>query len=309
MNSTDPQQAQTTLSLKHLIVVFCVVGVWGSNFVVMKNTVEVIPPLMLATLRFFFTLFPALLFIKRPRVNVFNLMGYGVSIGVIQFGVLYEAINGHITPGLASLVVQSQAFFTVGFSIYFTGERVQRVQWYALILGLLGMAIIVFHADAETSELGLLMTILASLGWSFGNMFSKRAHGVQMLSYVVWSSAFSVPILLMLSIYVEGAESFESHLAALNWQSWSAVLWQSWANSLFGYGVWGWMLARYSAATISPFSLLVPIFGMASSALWLGESLPAWKIIAAVIIVLAMLLNYLGDRLFNFSKSQMLGKG
>ena len=290
---------KTTLSITHAFLILCVVGIWGTNFVVMKNTVNVLPPLMLACLRFFFTLIPAVFFLPRPRVNWTNLMGYGLGIGVVQFGFLYIAVNGHITPGLASLVVQTQVIFTIGLSVYFNGERLRSFQLIALLLAVLGLLIIGIHADAQTSLLGLALTVLAAIGWSAGNLFSKRAIGVNMVSYVVWSTLFSVPTLFCLSLYFEGVESFGVHLQALNWQTWLAVLWQAWANTIFGYGIWGWLLARYTAVCVTPFALLVPVFGMGASAVVLGESLPVWKIFAAGLVITAMLLNTFGSKVLD----------
>ncbi len=309
MNQTPrPQQAEFvelnqlpqlkhTLTLTHTLLILCAVGIWGTNFVIMKNTVLVLPPLLLAAMRFFFTLIPAIFFVPRPNVRWTNLMGYGLSIGVVQFGCLYVAVNGQITPGLASLVVQTQVIFTIGMSVYLNSERLRIYQLFALVLAVIGLMIIGFHADTQTTLGGLALTILAALGWATGNLFSKRAVGVNMISYIVWSTVFSVPALLGLSLYVEGAQSIGLHLDELSLQTWFAVLWQAWANTIFGYGIWGWLLARYTAATVTPFALLVPVFGMGASSIFLNESLPAWKLGAAGLVIAAMLLNTFGARL------------
>ena len=288
----------SSLSFKHMLLILCVVGIWGTNFVIMKNTVEVLPPLMLALMRFFFTFFPAVFFLPRPKVALTNLMGYGLSIGVVQFGCLYVAVNGHITPGLASLVVQSQVIFTIGMSVYFNSERLRAYQLFALVWAVIGLLIIGLHTDAQTSLIGLALTLVAALGWATGNLFSKRAYGVNMLSYVVWSTAFSVPPLFVLSICFDGVESFSSHLGPMTWQVWLAVLWQAWGNTIFCYGIWGWLLARYTAASVTPFALLIPVFGIGASALILGETLPFWKLAAAGLVITAMLLNTFGAQLF-----------
>ena len=120
-----------------------------------------------------------------------------------------------------------------------------------------------------------------------------------MISYIVWSTVFSVPALIGLSLYFEGAQSIGLHLDELSLQTWSAVLWQAWANTIFGYGIWGWLLARYTAATVTPFALLVPVFGMGASSIFLDESLPVWKLGAAGLVIAAMLLNTFGARLVN----------
>jgi O-acetylserine/cysteine efflux transporter len=265
----------------------------------MKNTVDVLPPLMNTAMRFFLTLVPAVFFISKPKVSWTNLLGYGLSIGVVQFGCLYIAVDGLITPGLASLVVQMQVLFTIGMSIYINSERISAYQLTALILAALGLLIIALHTDNQTSLIGLALTLLAALGWASGNMFSKRAIGVNMLSYVVWSTLFSIPPLVCLSLYFEGPQNIAEHLSKLEGQTFFSVLWQAWGSTIFCYGIWGWLLARYTAITVAPFALLIPVFGMGASALVLNESLPLWKLEAAMLVIAAMLLNTFGAQLHN----------
>ena len=309
LKSHDPDSRpvlKSGLSLFHTFLILCTVGIWGTNFVIMKNTVNVLPPLMLAALRFFFTFIPAVFFLPRPNVRWTNLMGYGLSIGVLQFGCLYVAVDGHITPGLASLVIQSQVVFTLGLSLYFNSERVQSYQILALLLAITGLMIIGTHTDAQTTIGGLALTLLAALGWAIGNLFSKRAVGVNMISYVVWSTIYSVPPLVFLSLCFEGPQSFVDHLNVMTWQTTFAVLWQAWGNTIFGYGIWGWLLARYTAATVAPFALLVPVFGMGASAIVLDESLPIWKISAGGLVITAMLLNIFDLRLLNIFSNRKI---
>ena len=296
-NQPDKPDLKNSLTSLHAFVLLTAVAIWGTNFVVMKNTVDVIPPLMLAALRFFFTFLPAAFFIKRPQVALSNLCGYGLSIGVLQFGFLYIAVNGHITPGLASLVVQSQAIFTIAISAYLNKESVRRYQIIALVMAILGLTVIGAHTDTSTTLLGLGLTLVAAMGWTCGNLLSKKAVGVDILSYVVWSALFSFPALLALSLCFEGINSFVDTIQNLNWQTWTGVLWQSWASTIFCFAIWGWLLARYTTATVSPFALLIPIFGMAASSIFLGEPLPLWKCVAALMVICAMLLNTFGPRL------------
>ena len=293
---SDLEALKSVLSYPHMLLILCAVGIWGANFVIMKNSVDVLPPLMITAMRFLFTLVPAVFFVPKPKVRWTNLLGYGLSIGVVQFGCLYIAVDGLITPGLASLVVQMQVLFTIAMSIYLNSERITAYQLSALILAALGLLIIGLHTDNQTSLMGVALTLVAALGWASGNMFSKRATGVNMLSYVVWSTLFSVPPLVCLSLYFEGLQTIAEHLSTLNWQTFIGILWQAWGSTIFCYGIWGWLLARYSAASVAPFALLIPVFGMGASAFLLGESLPLWKVGAAMLVIAAMLLNTFGAR-------------
>jgi len=282
---------KTSLSWRHFLLAVAVVAVWGSNFVVIKLALGQMPPLLLATLRFIVVVLPMVFFLPRPKVSWRNLAAYGLLIGVGQFGLLFVAMNGHISPGLASLVIQVQVFFTIGLAM--AGETLQRVQWLALALAGAGLWVIVAHTDGSTTPLGLGLILLAALSWAGGNLVSRAAGRINMVAYVVWSSLFAVPPLVALSLWVEGWDALASGLQHASLQTWAAVAWQAWGNSIFGYAAWGWLLSRYSAATITPMALLVPLFGMGSSAWWLGESLPGWKLAAAALVMTGLALNLL----------------
>ena len=282
-----------TLPMSHFLLAMAVVAVWGSNFVVIKLGLAELPPLAFAALRFFFALVPAVFFLPRPAVPWRHLAAYGVLIGAGQFGLLYIAMNGQISPGLASLVVQVQVFFTIGLAMAATGERVRLFQIAALMLATAGIGVILSHSDRTTTPLGLVLVILAAMGWAGGNHVAKLSGRVNMLAYVVWASLFSVPPLVVMSLIMEGWPTVREALVTASPAAWAAVAWQSVGNTLFGYAAWGWLLARHPAATITPMALLVPVFGMGASALLLGETMPFWKIGAATLVMAGLALNIL----------------
>jgi O-acetylserine/cysteine efflux transporter len=285
------------LPLSHFFLALAVVVVWGTNFVVIKHTLGDLPPFLFAALRFSMVLVPALFFLRRPKVSLKNLALYGLLIGVGQFGLTYTALNGHISPGIASLVLQMQVFFTIGLAVKLDGERVRALQWLALLLSGAGVANILAHTDGATSALGLAMILGAALVWAGGNMAARRGKPENMLAYVVWSSAFAIPTLYVLSFLCEGKEAITAAIAHADMFTWAAVAWQAYGNTLFGYVAWGWLLARHPAATISPMSLLAPVFGMGASAWLLGEALPAWKLASAALVLTGLALNLLWPRL------------
>jgi hypothetical protein len=162
---------------------------------------------------------------------------------------------------------------------------VRAVQGVALLMGAAGLALIAWRNDSGTTPAGLAMVLLAALAWACGNTVSQRVGKVPILGFVVWSSVFAVPPLLALSLLIDGPAAIAAGLERAGWGTWAAVLWQSAGNTLFGYGAWAWLLARYPAATVSPMALLVPVFGMGASALLLGEALPGWKLLAAGLVI------------------------
>ena len=287
----------STLPLRHFLLGLAVVAVWGTNFVVIKLALGHLPPLLFAALRFTLALLPAMFFLPRPNVPLRNLAAYGLLIGVGQFGLLYLAMNGHISPGIASLVVQVQVFFTIGLSMRLSGERVQGFQWLALLLASAGIVTIGTHTDGSTTVLGLALVLLAAASWAGGNIAAKQGSPSNMLAYVVWSSAFAVVPLFALSFAMEGSERILTGLRDADLATWAAVAWQAWGNTLFGYAAWGWLLARHPAATITPMALLVPVFGIGASVWFLGEPLPAWKLVAAALVISGLAINLLWPRL------------
>lgn len=285
--------AHTGLPWRHMLLALAVVAIWGTNFVVIRMALDELPPLLFATLRFCFAFMPAALLIRRPSVPWASLAAYGVLIGFGQFGLLYIAMNGHISPGLASLVVQSQVFFTIGLAMRWSGERVRLFQIGALLLATTGIVTILVHTDGATTPLGLGLVLIAAMSWAGGNHIAKASGATNMLAFVVWASLFSIPPLLLGSLIMEGWPMMATALAKASPATWGAVLWQSIGNTLFGYAAWGWLLARHPAATITPTALLVPIFGMSASAILLGESLPLWKLVAAMLVIGGLALNLL----------------
>jgi O-acetylserine/cysteine efflux transporter len=281
----------------HLLLALIVIAVWGTNFVVIKWGLADFPPLTFAALRFSFAVLPAIFFLKRPAVPWWNLALYGVLIGVGQFGMLYIAMTNMISPGLASLVVQVQAFFTIGFAMLMAGERVRTFQIVALALAASGLGWLMIHTNGEVTPLGLGLVLIAALGWAGGNTTARMAGPVNMLSYVVWASVFSAPPLFALALMFEGWPAISASIQHADAGAWAAVLWQSVGNTIFGYTVWAWLLARHPAATIAPLSLLVPVFGMGASAILLHEPLTSWKLTAAVMVLGGLAINTLWPRL------------
>jgi O-acetylserine/cysteine efflux transporter len=284
------------LSWSHLLLALSVVFIWGTNFVVIRWGLDGLPPFLFATLRFALSALPWLLFIRRPAVRWRTLAAFGVLLGVGQFGLMFLAMQGRITPGLASLVIQTQVFFTIALSLLALGERVRGFQLAGLALAVAGLVLIGAHLDADVTPAGLALVLAAALFWACANLVAKSAGRVDMLGFMVWSSVFAVPPLLALSWLLEGPQAMAAGLAGAGTGVWAAVLWQALGNSLYGYGVWNWLLARHPAATVTPLALLVPVFGISASALALGEPLPAWKLGAGALVLLGLVVIVLWPR-------------
>ena len=284
------------MSYSHLLLALSVVFVWGTNFVVIRWGLDGLPPFLFATLRFTFSALPWLLFIRRPLVPWHKLAAFGVLLGVGMFALLFLAMRADISPGLASLVIQVQVFFTIGLSMLTLGERVRGFQVTGLMLTVAGLALIAAHLDASLTAKGLALVLGAAFFWACANMVAKAAGRVDMLGFMVWTSLFAVPPLFALSYWLEGPQLMLLSVQQASLGVWASVLWQAVGNTLFGYGAWNWLLARHPAATVTPLAMLVPVFGIGASALSLGEPLPVWKLAAGALVLCGLLVIVLWPR-------------
>jgi O-acetylserine/cysteine efflux transporter len=286
------------MPLTHLLLALAVVAIWGTNFVVIRLGLDAFAPYTFAALRYTFSFLPFIFFIPKPAMTWTKLALFGVLIGVGQFGLLFWAMRADISPGLASLVIQSQVFFTIGLTAALYGERLKVLQWPAFALALAGLGIVASHvsATAGVTLFGVVLVIGAALSWALCNLVARAAGRVDALGFMVWSSPFAALPLWVITLLQNGPQPVGDSLAQAGVVAWAAVAWQAIGNTLFGYGVWNWLLARHSASTVTPTALLVPVFGMTASAIALHEGLPAWKLGAAALVMAGLGMNLLATR-------------
>jgi O-acetylserine/cysteine efflux transporter len=279
------------MSKSHQLLAFFVTLIWGTNFVFIKYGLDELPPFLFAAIRFFLVAFHLVFFMKRPKAGWGLIAAYGLLIGFGQFGVLFYAMQNDISPGLASLVVQTQIFFSIIFAIFMFKETIKPAQWIALLISFSGIALIGSKVDDNTTLLGLVLVLIAAMSWAMGNMVIKKAGKVDIIAFLAYSSLFTVPVLFAMSLYFEGWTLMKSSIQSASMTSVYVVLWQTIGNTLIGYGIWNYLISRYNASVVTPWALLVPVSGMMASYLMLGEPMPIWKIIAALLILTGLALN------------------
>jgi O-acetylserine/cysteine efflux transporter len=276
-------------------LVIAVVLVWGTNFVVAKWGLSDFPAFVFASLRFFFTVFPLIFFVPRPAVGWLRLAAFGLFLGAGQFGALFFALQGDVSPGLASLLMQVQVFFTIVLARTLLRETISPLQMFAIALGVAGIAVIGWQALAQgtvsVTPRGLVVILFAAFCWASANLIARRAGRVDALAFIVWSCPFSLPPLIALAFASNGWDAIGTSLANASIGGWACVLYQSIGNTMFGFGAWSWLMARHSAATVAPWSLLVPVVGLSTSAWLLGETLEAWKMFSGMLVVAGLAMN------------------
>ncbi|WP_417323403.1 EamA family transporter [Deinococcus navajonensis] len=272
--------------------------IWGVNFVVIKWSVADAPPLLVAALRFLIAAVPAVWFVPRPAVPSRILWGYGLAVGVVQFGLLYLAIELGMSAGMGSLLMQTQAFFTAILAARLLGERIAPWQAVGMTLAFGGMAVIGVVAGADVPAWPLLLTLVAALGWSVSNLLVRASGSANVFSLVIWSSLIPPVPLALLAGLTSGWDRVLHTLIHGSWAFWGAVLFMGLGNTVLGFGIWAALIQRHGASRVAPLSLLVPVFGMLASALVLHEGFPAGKAAGAALVFVGLLLHVFGGRLW-----------
>lgn len=273
--------------------------IWGLNFIAIKVGVTETPPLLLGALRFIFLAFPAVLFLPRPVVPLKLLLAYGLTISFGQFAFLFSAIYAGMPAGLASLVLQVQAFISPLIASVVFAERMQQKTIVGLLIAFVGLTILVVGGQDATQipMLGFALTICAATCWAVGNILGKSIGRTDPLGLVAWSGLIPIVPFLMASAMIEGVPRMTQAIAGMTPTTFAAVAYLSYGASLIGYGIWSGLLARHPVQQIAPLSLMVPVVGIASAWIVLGEALSVWQVLGSAVIVAGLLINMFGHRL------------
>ncbi|MEJ6394784.1 EamA family transporter [Gymnodinialimonas sp. 2305UL16-5] len=278
---------------RDLALVLLVVFAWGTNFSAMKLALEDLPPLLFVGLRFAI-LVPFLLLFARPAPWT-AIIAVGVLINSGQFGFLFSAMRADVTAGLASLILQSQAPLTILLASLVYKERVTPTQMAGIALACAGLIAIGLASGGNITALGLALVLCGALSWAVGNLVLRRLPGVNMLALFLWASLVPPPLMLALSLAFEGPTPI-STIAQMSLQGWVSVTYVAVISTVVGYSIWGWLLSRHPAALITPFALLIPVVGIVTAALVLGEGVTLTEALAGLVILAGITLTIFGRR-------------
>ena len=280
-----------------------VIVVWGLTFVVMKWGLATLSPLLLCALRFAAASLPLLLFVRPPRNLSWGLLAaYGLVQGVGQFGLLFTGMKLGMPAGMASVVLQTQAFITMLLAAVFLHEKPQRWQWTGLLIAIAGLVLIgAAHGNgaAGMTLIGFVLTVGAAAMWASSNLLTRlaaRQGSYEPASFIVWTSVFPIVPLLLLSWWLEGGETMASQLSLIGWRELGVIAYLALLSTLLGYGLWTRLLQRYAASTVAPLSLLVPVIGLLSAMLLLGEFPSGLQWLGTLGVLLGMVVNQFGGR-------------
>ncbi|SCX27843.1 EamA family transporter [Agrobacterium rosae] len=285
------------MAVPHIFLALITVFLWGFNFVVIKVGVMDMPPLFLTALRYFFAAVPLIFFLPRPKVPWKHMVVYGMVMGCAQFGLLYTAIKWGLPAGLASLVMQSQAFFTMALAVTLLGEIPLKSHIAGAAVAFGGLAVIGLERLNITAMVPLLMCVGAAFSWAIGNIVNRKVGRVNAVSFIAWTSLVPVLPLVILSLVLEGPQAIADGLALASPMTVMVVIYMAYGATIIGAGIWSYLLSRYPAGTVAPFSLLVPIVGFLGAYFAFNEEITLFEVIGSSLVVAGLALNVFGRRI------------
>ena len=288
------------MKLHHLLLAILITAIWGINFSVIKLGLSSVEPFTLAGIRFTLCALPLLLFIKKPDVPWRYLISYGLVFGIGLWGLVNLGIRTGLSAGIASLLLQFSAFFTLLLGRLVLKESLSRYQIAGFMIACGGLLSIVFITDGSVTFSGMLLVLAGAIAWSIANIINKKAGTGQVFAFLVWSSAFSPVPLFLLDWLANGTHGYMSLVSHMDARALLSVLFQVYPNTLFGYWVWNSLLKQYPVSTVAPLSLLVPVFGLLGSRVIVGETLSQVKILALLLIISGLVVGLYGRRLTRF---------
>mgnify|MGYP000559479092 CR=1 FL=1 len=303
------------MSLKDSLIGIFIIFIWGINFVVIAWGLEGLPPLLMGAERFLLVAVLGSLFVKRPNIPWRWLALYALSLSFGQFAFLFSAMAFGMPAGLASLVLQSQALFTLIFAALILKEQIKSMQVLAMLVAGLGLYVIGSSGGNSPNStmvmtgVGFGLTLAAAMCWALGNIINRainqKGYSAN-IGLVVWSAWIPIIPFLMASYYFEGADLIISSLVNIELSSVLALLYLAVMASIVGYSMWSYLLERYPAAQVAPLTLGVPVVGLTAAALLLNETLSWQQGLGIALVMTGLFINSAGTRVYTLLSKQMI---
>ncbi|ORM72457.1 O-acetylserine/cysteine exporter [Pantoea wallisii] len=285
------------MSLKDFALALVVIVAWGLNFVVSKISLEGVPPMLLGALRFALVVFPAIFFFRRPQIPWRWLIAYGLTISMGQFAFVFESIKQGMPAGLASVVLQAQAFFTLILASLLLKEKMTPAGLTGLLIAAGGLLLISVQGAHGAPLNAILLTLLGALCWALGNLITRRFRGVNPMALVIWGGLVPPVPFFALSWFIDGPDVIAASLQHITLTSVLSIIYLSFVATHLGFGLWSRLLAVYPAGKVAPLSLLVPVVGLSASVCLLDEHLSTSQWCGCALVMAGLVVNVFGSRL------------
>lgn len=291
------------MKFRHILVAILVAALWGFNFIAVKIGLNEMPPFLYCSARFVVACLPLLWLVKKPQVSWAIIIGIGVTQGVAKFGFMFLGLHLGMSAGLASLVLQSQAFFTIVLSVLLLSDKIRSNQIIGMLIAFCGIALIGVTLHEGGTLAGFLLILAAAISWAGCNILVKLAGNVNMFSLVVWSSLIPPIPMFLLSLTFEGTEALPQMLSQMTLLGWSCLLFTTCASTWIGSTLWGILLRNYNPSLVAPYSLLIPIFGISFGHVLLGEQFTPVTYAACGLVFFGLIVNQWGMQKARFTSS------
>ena len=277
------------MNSKHVVMAFSIVVLWGLNFVALKISVLSMPPIFLAGLRFFLISIPWIFFVEKPKVSKRQFITLPITLGVLQYSLLYYGMSTGLSAGLSAVILQTQSFFTVIMSTILIKEKPKLNEILGLLIGALGVIILLIHNDGDFKIEAVLIIFAAAISWGIANIQLKNLGNINMVSFLIWISPFAAILLFIISFILEYDSILNIDFSNIEIKVFLSIFYTAYLSTVIGFTMWQYLLNKYKSVQITPYGLLVPVTGSIFGYIILSEVLEIYQIISGIIIIIGLM--------------------
>jgi len=266
-----------------------IVVLWGLNFVALKIAVLSLPPIFLAGLRFFLISIPWIFFVEKPKVSKRQFFTLPITLGVLQYSLLYYGMSTGLSAGLSAVILQTQSFFTVIMSSILMKEKLRLNETFGLLIGMLGVIILLINNDGDFKIEAVLIILAAAISWGIANIQLKNLGNVNMVSFLIWISPIAAILLFIISFILEYDSVLKIDFSNLEIKIFLSIFYTAYLSTVIGFTMWQYLLNKYKSVQITPYGLLIPVTGSIFGYIILSEVLEIYQIISGIIIIIGLM--------------------
>ncbi len=277
------------MNIKHVLMALSIVVLWGLNFVALKIAVLSLPPIFLAGLRFFLISIPWIFFVEKPKVSKRQFFTLPITLGVLQYSLLYYGMSTGLSAGLSAVILQTQSFFTVIMSSILMKEKLRLNETFGLLIGMLGVIILLINNDGDFKIEAVLIILAAAISWGIANIQLKNLGNVNMVSFLIWISPIAAILLFIISFILEYDSVLKIDFSNLEIKIFLSIFYTAYLSTVIGFTMWQYLLNKYKSVQITPYGLLIPVTGSIFGNIILSEVLEIYQIISGIIIIIGLM--------------------
>jgi O-acetylserine/cysteine efflux transporter len=290
------------MRIRDILLAMLVALIWGFNFVVIRVGLGSFSPILFSALRFICAAFPAVFFVSRGNIGWRWIISIGFFTGFLMFTLLFLGIYAGMPSGLASLVLQIQGAFTLMLSALVLRDPPTFWQKLGTVVAFSGIGILGSDMFDQANFAGLVMILCSAFSWSVSNILIKLAGKIDMFRLFVWMSI--VPPLPLFGVSAIFEEGQMEAISGMTWLGAGTIFYTGIVSTVVAWALWGRLFRVYSPNTVAPFSLLVPVFGILSSVIFLNETLGLLEAAASLLVLSGLFLVVFGSRLYRYVKAK-----